>query len=191
MSQVILDNRAVVIINGDTTKLVISDLHLGYHITLARQVGVSVHSQHLAMLNRISELIEKHNSEDLFIIGDVKHTIEMDRAYNWEVVPEFMEGLLELVSVTVVLGNHDGGLESLLPRGVIVTDVHGTVVNHDPVIGLIHGHAWPSVEVLRAKIIIQDMVTQQLKGSNESDSQDLKQCSHEGVRESLWSFNHN
>lgn len=154
MIPILLDKRAAVVKTGETTSLVISDLHLGYHISLAERVGVDVHSQHHAMRDQIKELIERYNSNRLFIIGDVKHTIEMNTAYNWKIVPEFMEELLELVSVTVVPGNHDGGIKPLLPRGVQMTDVQGAIIDQNPVIGLIHGHAWPSEEVLRAEIII-------------------------------------
>lgn len=155
MIPILLDNRAVVINNTDTISLIISDLHLGYHASLAGKIGVKIQSQHRAMLKQVKELIEKHGADSIFIIGDVKHTLEIDRAYNWEIVPEFMEELLKLGSVTIVPGNHDGGLESLLPRDVKVTDVHGTVIMQDHYkVGLIHGHAWPSVEVLGAGVII-------------------------------------
>jgi putative SbcD/Mre11-related phosphoesterase len=149
------DDRGMIITHHDASVLLISDIHLGFEEDLAENRGVHFPPQHPVILERIESLLTKHSIARLFIIGDVKHTILTDSYYNWEVIPEFMERLAELVEVAVIPGNHDGDLRALLPRDVTITDVHGILVGpKDEQVGLLHGHSWPSVDVLNAKLIV-------------------------------------
>jgi metallophosphoesterase superfamily enzyme len=53
--------------------------------------------------------------------------------------------------VEVLPGNHDGGIRRILPGDVRVGSSRGTAVGE---VGLFHGHAWPSKEVMNTKIAI-------------------------------------
>ena len=153
--ETIFDDRGLIITHDDTPVLLISDIHLGYEEELADNRGVQFPPQHPVILKRIESLVKKHEISQLFIIGDVKHTILTDSYYNWEIVPEFTEALAELVETTVVPGNHDGNLKALLPRSINVSDVHGVLIGpKKDQIGLLHGHSWPSVDVIDAKMIV-------------------------------------
>ena len=153
--ETIFDDRGLIITHDDTSVLLISDIHLGYEEELADNRGVQFPPQHPVILKRIESLVKKHEISQLFIIGDVKHTILTDSYYNWEIVPEFTEALAELVETTVVPGNHDGNLKALLPRSINVSDVHGVLIGpKKDQIGLLHGHSWPSVDVIDAKMIV-------------------------------------
>jgi len=66
-------------------------------------------------------------------------------------VPEFLEALTSFVDeIILTKGNHDGGIEALLPS-------HVTIANEyiENGIGFFHGHMKPSDELLGAKKIIQ------------------------------------
>jgi hypothetical protein len=153
--ETIFDDRGMIITHHDTSVLLISDIHLGFEEDLAESRGVQFPPQHPVILERIERLVKRHNISHLFIIGDVKHTILTDRYYNWEIIPEFMETLAKQVKTTVIPGNHDGDLRALLPRDVIVTDVHGILTGPKyEQVGLLHGHSWPSAEVTDAKMIV-------------------------------------
>jgi hypothetical protein len=151
----IFDDRGMIITHDDVSVLLISDLHLGFEEELADKKGVQFPPQHPVIIERIENLIKTHNISQLFIIGDVKHTILTDSYYNWEIIPEFMETLVRQVDIVVIPGNHDGDLQALLPRDVNVTDVRGVLIGpKNEQVGLLHGHSWPSVDVLDAKMIV-------------------------------------
>ncbi|MFW9793761.1 MAG: metallophosphoesterase [Candidatus Thorarchaeota archaeon] len=151
----IFDDRGLVIRWDDATALLISDIHLGYEETVSQEKGVEFPLQHPLILQRIEDLVGKYAVTQLYIIGDVKHEIIAGSFRNWEIVPEFMERLRKIVDITIIPGNHDGNLEALLPRGITLTDVHGFVAgSRKEKVGLVHGHAWPSADVLDARLIV-------------------------------------
>ncbi len=154
MSSILLDGGGIIFSAEDGRALAIADIHIGYHIVLSERTGAEVQSQHHKMADMIIGLINNHDITDVFILGDVKHALTYDLSYNWEHVPEFMDAIKDHATITVIPGNHDGNLESLLPRDVKLVDAHGMLIEGDELVGLIHGHAWPSNEVLQAGVII-------------------------------------
>lgn len=151
----IFEDRGMIIKWSARTVLLISDIHLGFEESVSQEKGVEFPPQYPIILERIESLVKKHDASHLYIVGDVKHSIFTDDYSNWENVPEFMEGLTRVTETTIIPGNHDGILEPLLPRDVNLTDVHGIVIGpKDESVGLVHGHSWPSYEVLETKMIV-------------------------------------
>jgi putative SbcD/Mre11-related phosphoesterase len=149
------DDRGLILCFDRFTSLVIADLHLGIESELLQHKGVAFPLQYPIILKRIKTLIDKYDIDVLYIVGDVKHTLGADCQYNWEAVPEFLTTLQNSVEVFVIPGNHDGNLESLMPRSMKLEDVRGMMIeNTTTSVGLFHGHAWPSPELLSAKIFI-------------------------------------
>ncbi|MFP3910039.1 MAG: metallophosphoesterase family protein, partial [Archaeoglobaceae archaeon] len=118
-------------------RLIIADLHLG--------------------ILRFSDdsLVEKASSlgemaDEVILAGDVKHDIGM-RSKEIKEVEKLIEGLksagLSSSDITVLKGNHDGGIDSVIKtegtRGIRINDV-----------GIFHGHAMPHDDVLQAKTLI-------------------------------------
>ncbi|TFF94025.1 hypothetical protein EU546_05465 [Candidatus Thorarchaeota archaeon] len=151
--ETIFDDRSLVLRFDDAVILLVADLHLGLHEALHQEKGVAFPPQDKSILKRIKTLIRSHKAERLYILGDVKHEILVDHAYNWERIPHFMEELARVISVSVIPGNHDGGISALLPRDIEMLDVKGHLIA-DGRVGLIHGHAWPSPRVLDAALIV-------------------------------------
>jgi metallophosphoesterase superfamily enzyme len=107
------------------------------------------------MLTELKSLIEKYDATSVYLNGDIKHTITVDSPFNWEVIPAFIETLSDMAEVVVIPGNHDGDIEALLPRGIRLTDVRGvTIDDSDISVGVLHGHAWPSPEVLETQMLV-------------------------------------
>lgn len=149
------DDRSLIISWDDEKVLLISDIHLGFEKTMSQEKGVEFPPQHPVILERLENLVRKHNVSHLYIIGDVKHSIITDDYSNWEIIPDFMQQILNMIETTVIPGNHDGVLEPLLPRKITLTDVRGIVLGpKKESVGLTHGHSWPSYEVLDAKMIV-------------------------------------
>ncbi len=125
----------------DIGALIIADLHIGYEEEL-RNRGVIVPPQWEKMKEKIIELMEITDAERLIILGDIKHSILSKPIY----VRRFFEGMN--FEILAVKGNHDGGIESLVdfkvypPSGFKIGDY-----------GFIHGHSWPSEEVMHSKYV--------------------------------------
>jgi len=110
-------------LGGDT--LVIADLHLGFEGEL-RSRGINVPLKTDELIVRTEGLVHSTSAKKLVILGDVKHHVAGPGRLEFLVVPKFFSKIVELVSEThVVLGNHDGGLEPLLPNSVILHDPAG------------------------------------------------------------------
>ncbi|TXT56747.1 MAG: hypothetical protein BAJATHORv1_20340 [Candidatus Thorarchaeota archaeon] len=152
--EIAMDDRALIIQRDNQTSAVAADLHLGFHIELSETKKVTIPSQIENILQRVLKFQEKYQVNTLYLLGDVKHSILVDNEYNWQNIPDFMEKLTDKIEVKIIPGNHDGNLEALLPRNVELVDVRGMKIGHKPSIGLIHGHAWPSEEILESDILI-------------------------------------
>jgi putative SbcD/Mre11-related phosphoesterase len=153
--ETLFDDRGLIITQDDESVLLLSDMHLGYERELSDNRGVEFPPQHPVILERVKTLLKKHRISYLYIIGDVKHTILTDSFYNWEAIPDFMEALASHAEITIIPGNHDGDLKALLPRNITVTSVRGVLIGQkNEQVGLLHGHSWPTPEVLGAKMIV-------------------------------------
>jgi putative SbcD/Mre11-related phosphoesterase len=134
---------------------VIADLHIGWEIALA-QGGIHVPSQTPKILNKLLQLIDLCKPTGLLFLGDVKHTIAKVELEEWQDVPSFFEALIKKVSdIKVILGNHDGNLEPLLPENVKLLPSTGVAIGD---VGFFHGNAWPAPELLACRSLVMGHV---------------------------------
>ncbi|MGY5858123.1 MAG: hypothetical protein RTU63_02040, partial [Candidatus Thorarchaeota archaeon] len=145
----------MIIRSNSVSALIISDLHLGIEDEISQEKGIHFPLQDTIITGRVKALVKKYDIARLYITGDIKHTIFSDIPYNWEILPDFMQNLTDIVETVVIPGNHDGDLEALLPRSIELADVHGIVIGTgDEKVGLYHGHSWPAPELLEASLIV-------------------------------------
>lgn len=131
--------------------LIIADLHIGWEVALAEE-GIHVPSQTKKLTEKALHLIKKYKPQTLILLGDVKHTIAKAELEEWKDVPEFFETIAKHVpTINVVLGNHDGNLEPLLPEKIETYPSTGIVFVD---IGFFHGHTWPSPELLKCRTLV-------------------------------------
>jgi putative SbcD/Mre11-related phosphoesterase len=131
--------------------LVISDLHIGWERLLSQR-GVHVPSQTPKIKKVLLQLIKKCEPTHLIVLGDVKDAIAKVEMEEWRDIPDFFEAVNQQVSdVQIVLGNHDGNLEALLPEDVKIFPPTGAVFGD---VGLFHGHAWPAPELLVCRSLV-------------------------------------
>lgn len=117
--------------------LVVADLHIGLERELSAD-GLRVPSQLDRMERRILGLLRSTGREKLVILGDLKHSIPLASWQEYREIPGFVERLSRHADVTLVKGNHDGGIEKITP-GLRVTrelEIPGKAL-------LLHGHAKP------------------------------------------------
>lgn len=146
------DTAALLLKPGRTgaRTLVVADLHLGLGASRERPTGPPEGSAPTFAAS-LRALAERTGARRLVVAGDVKHPIVGTPPALRPVIFDFFASLLEEgLSVEVVLGNHDVGLTRCLPREVRVHGATGAVIDG---VGVFHGHAWPSDEVLRARTL--------------------------------------
>jgi putative SbcD/Mre11-related phosphoesterase len=142
---------AIILQEKSDRALVVSDLHLGWEMLLSQR-GVHVPSQTPKIRNMLLKLIKETKPTHLILLGDVKDAITKVSMEEWKDIPEFFEDIQEKVSeIQVVLGNHDGNLEPLLPEAVKIVPSSGISFGD---VGLFHGHAWPAPKLLECRSLV-------------------------------------
>jgi len=133
------------LIKGHDTWICVADLHIGIEVQL-RRGGFNIPSQTPKMLSSLEDLADRGNK--LLILGDLKHRIpSVGYRENKEIGP-FIERLeKKFDAVTMVSGNHDGGISEVLPSSVMAISGRGLRIED---IGAFHGHVWPSESVMDA-----------------------------------------
>ncbi|MEM2896144.1 MAG: hypothetical protein QW265_00790 [Candidatus Bathyarchaeia archaeon] len=132
--------------------LVVGDFHIGWEIALA-QKGIHIPSQTSRSIEKMIGIIENYKPTSIVFIGDIKHTVGKIELEEWRDVPEFFERISGLVrDIKVVIGNHDGNLDPLVPINVKIFPSTGLILWNK--IGLIHGHAWPEPEIIGCDLVV-------------------------------------
>jgi hypothetical protein len=142
---------AMLLRKGKDRILAIADLHIGWEVALAEQ-GIHVPSQTPKMKEKLLKLVNLYRPSGLLFLGDVKHTIARVELGEWRDIPDLFEALLQKVpDIKVVLGNHDGNLEPLLPSAVQILPPTGIAMFDT---GFFHGNAWPTPELLQCRRLV-------------------------------------
>jgi putative SbcD/Mre11-related phosphoesterase len=135
---------------ADARALVVADYHAGIEHEL-RRTGVELADRAERRRRQLLALVAETDPDRLVVVGDLVHAIgEPSRAGRAEI-----DTLLDSLSipVTLVRGNHDGEIESLLAEvdsEVTVTPATGARLGP---VGFAHGHTWPSDDVLQADVV--------------------------------------
>ncbi|MDA4131119.1 MAG: metallophosphoesterase [Thaumarchaeota archaeon] len=133
---------------------VITDLHIGFEEKF-KASGVNIKSNVESMGSEIEELVRSSSAENLVIAGDIKSGTERILQSEWENVPKFLGRLARECHVTIVPGNHDGGISYLVPDAVQVADINGFLVSDTLVL---HGHTRPLVKYRDCKRLLMGHV---------------------------------
>jgi len=133
----------------DERALVVADYHAGLEVGL-RYDGVELRSHADERRGAVLDLLARTGADRLVVLGDLGHAIGGSGGEEREEIEALLDALA--VPVTVVKGNHDGDLGELLDdrAGVEITPGHGVRIGD---VGLVHGHTWPSPDVLAAEVV--------------------------------------
>jgi putative SbcD/Mre11-related phosphoesterase len=143
-------NQPAVLIKNNENILVVADLHLGIEYEFSLK-GVNVPSQTESVFENILDLCSTHSIDRLILLGDVKHTIPNASNRELSEIRYFLKRLSDTIkTIDIIPGNHDGGLKRLTQSNIIFHSSKGFIIDN---FGFIHGHAWPSEEIMNCKHI--------------------------------------
>jgi hypothetical protein len=128
--------------------IVAGDLHVGMEEELERR-GFHIPDQTGRTIARLTKLIEDGRPDGLVLLGDVKHQVPFSEKWERLHVFRLLDELSGMVPVTIVSGNHDGGISRMVPEKVRIA---ASLVIGDT--GLVHGHSWPPDRVMRCKTLV-------------------------------------
>jgi putative SbcD/Mre11-related phosphoesterase len=138
----------------DERAIIVADLHIGLEYELSK-MGINIPYQTEGMLQNLMRIIKEYNPDRLIILGDVKHGVPITSFLEKRELPNFFEALLkEVPKIDITRGNHDGNIQELIPKEVIIHTSSGFLLGSDKKIALFHGHAWLKPKMLEADIII-------------------------------------
>jgi putative SbcD/Mre11-related phosphoesterase len=134
-------HRAIVLTSDSERKryLVVSDLHIGFEEKF-RGAGISIQPRIDKITTELLEIIAKERITHLIVNGDVKSGTDRITRSEWDNVPKFFDSMLSKCSVAVIPGNHDGGLQYLVPNKVELLDSNGAMISDTLIL---HGHTRP------------------------------------------------
>jgi hypothetical protein len=112
-----------------------------------RREGLEVQSRGPQRRRRLRRLVREQNADRVVFLGDLGHAIGLPDGPEYDEL-ETLFDVLE-VPVTLVAGNHDGGIDEAFVD-VEVTPTDGARIGD---VGFAHGHTWPNPEVLEAETV--------------------------------------
>ena len=124
--------------------LIVGDTHFGMEYKLKRK-GIFDDQFSIRLLQKLEELVRQYKVKRIIFLGDVKEDI----TYLDDKTKKVLTQLGELCDITIVKGNHDGGIEEFLGA-----EVHGADGFLFENLGLLHGHSWPKKELMHADYLI-------------------------------------
>lgn len=144
-----IPDHPILRIEDDVQLVCAGDLHVGIESELGSK-GIHVPSQ---TQNMEEELLSINvENESLVLLGDIKHNIPSSSSQEYSEIPLLLRRLSrKFASVEVVKGNHDGNLEDFVPTGVNLHPTAGFTVGDT---GFLHGHRWPSDEVMSSELVV-------------------------------------
>ncbi len=143
-----LDSPALAVKNEDTS-LVIADVHLGIEYDLYYS-GINIPSQIAGRIERVRRYIDEVGPDRIILLGDIKHNVPRTSYQETDEVPMFLNELAKHAIVDIIPGNHDGGIEALIPRNPDIS-LHGSRGAAIDGVAYFHGHTWPDPSLLKLK----------------------------------------
>ena len=129
--------------------IVIGDLHIGVESHLGSK-GFHLPSRTAVMRDDLLNI--SGDATRLVVLGDVKDSVPGSTKQEYREIPDFFHAMLERFNIVdVVVGNHDTQIDDFLPKHVNIHPASGLKIGD---VGLIHGHTWPSADVMSSKTLI-------------------------------------
>ena len=133
---------------GSERVLVVADYHAGLEIGLRRD-GVEIRSHADERRERLCRLLADTAADRVVFLGDLGDALGKPAREERAELRALIDVVTERADVTIIKGNHDGAIESVLgdTDGVELIGAEGVRLGD---VGFCHGHTWPAPEVVAA-----------------------------------------
>ncbi len=128
--------------------LVVADYHAGLEVGLRRD-GVEIRSRADERRERLCRLLVDTGVHRVVFLGDLGDALGEPTREERAELRSLVDAVTERATITIVKGNHDGGLEAVLGdvEGVEIVGTRGVRLGD---VGFCHGHTWPDSAVVAA-----------------------------------------
>ena len=133
--------------------LVVADYHAGIEAGLRYERGVELESAADRRLTHVERLLDRTTPDRLLVLGALVHRIGRPDGDEVDELATLVETVTERVPMTLVPGNHDGGVADAVGEAGLALDVVDAAGVRLGEVGFLHGHTWPAGDVLRAAVV--------------------------------------
>lgn len=166
--------------------LILTDLHIGIEYELSLS-GVNIPSQIPRLFSSIDKVCRAWKPDKIILLGDVKHIIPKALGSPHEYITavskerqdihSFLGRLSKHAPLEILPGNHDGNLHRIVSSHYPIHPSHGLLLQGmTETVGLIHGHAWPSMEVMSADYVVMGHTHPTIRIRNQQGNITYKPC---------------
>lgn len=132
----ILDSRRV-LIQPEDKLLILSDIHIGYYSSLRAQGGYLPAYDAQLLTKTVESLLEDYPKYHWIIAGDIKHNLKSSISREeYTELKDLLERIANQNRLTIIIGNHDTGLRSILQKIAITCTITDSFSYHN--ISVIH-----------------------------------------------------
>jgi len=148
----IIPGKPALVIECKEKYLVVTDLHIGFESRFSsNEIFIGKNTSINDTIEELSEIIDSEKPNSVILLGDVKSSIKNISKMEWNDVPLFFEKIKQKCNVILIPGNHDSGIQRLVPDNVTLISSTGMADDH---VLFTHGHTMPSENFAHVKKII-------------------------------------
>ena len=115
----IIPGKPALVIEGKEKYLVVTDLHIGFESRFSsNEIFIGKNTSINDTIEELSEIIDSEKPNSVILLGDVKSSIKNISKMEWNDVPLFFEKIKQKCNVILIPGNHDSGIQHLVPDNV-------------------------------------------------------------------------
>jgi hypothetical protein len=138
----IVPSKPVLILEGNSKSLIVSDLHIGFENNLETNgIFIGKNTTTDETIEELGSIIDSEKADSLILLGDVKASINLITKSEWNDIPKFLKKMNDKIDTILIPGNHDANIVKLVPEGIILGGSYGMVIEN---VLLTHGHIIPS-----------------------------------------------
>ena len=160
---------ALLLEHENKKNILIADLHIGFEQRFV-DTGININTSTKKIENNLKAMIKQFKPHNIIMLGDVKDSITRISTIEKKTIPLLFHKLIDETNVTIVRGNHDAKIETIMPKEVNIEKSTGIRIGNT---ALFHGHTRLNAEFSEVDRVIMGHLhpTYSRKGNPVSGSQ--------------------
>jgi len=149
---------------GRERALLVADIHAGIELGLRYERGVELDSRAAERSEHLCALVDEADADRLVVLGDLAHRIGAPDGDERDELAALVRAVTDRVPMTLVEGNHDGGVAEAFAADIDVIGSGGGLLGPggssgntpdraNSRVAACHGHTWPDPGLLDADVV--------------------------------------